>query len=385
MRGWRRITVGDLAAEKGITGGPFGSSLGGKDYQHSGVPVIRGNNLDPERRFNADEFVFVSPEKAETTFARNLAEPGDVIVTQRGTLGQVGIVPDTPFDRYVISQSQMRLRVNRDLARPDFVYYYLRSPGVVREIRGQAISAGVPHINLGILRALKVDLPPLAEQQGITAVLGALDDKIAGNERVIRACNELCRTLYRKAAAHPGGQLVELAEIADLRYGKALPKAKRVPGEVPVYGSSGQSGTHDTPLVTGPGIVVGRKGTVGAVHWSQDSFFPIDTTFHASPTHGDVSLEYLYYTLAALPLNTLNSDSAVPGLNRAVALSRKVRLPPPEHIAEFTDNARPLFAHVFARRAESRTLANLRDTLLGQLVSGKLRVANAERVASETT
>ncbi|WP_393916396.1 restriction endonuclease subunit S [Halostreptopolyspora alba] len=384
MSGWRRVTVGDLAVEKGITGGPFGSSLGGKDYENSGVPVIRGNNLDPDRRFNTDEFVFVSPEKADTRFAGNLAEPGDVIVTQRGTLGQVGIVPPTPFDRYVISQSQMRLRVDRDLAHPEFVYYCLRSPGVVREIRGQAISAGVPHINLGILRSLEVDLPPLAEQRAIAAVLGALDDKIAVNERVTRASNELCHALYREATNHPG-QLVELAEIADLHYGRALPKAKRVPGDVPVYGSSGRSGTHHTPLVTGPGIVVGRKGTVGAVHWSRDSFFPIDTTFHASPKHGDVSLEYLYYTLDTLPLDTLNSDSAVPGLNRSVALSRTVRLPPPERIAEFTHNVRPMFAHVFARRDESRALADLRDTLLGQLVSGKLRVADAERVVSETT
>src|SRR5690349_4321675 len=99
MDDWRTGTLRDVAAPRGLIGGPFGSSLGGKDYVPSGVPVIRGVNLASAGYFDAAEFVFVTREKARE-LAGNQAVPGDVVFTQRGTLGQVGIVP-ADFATYV--------------------------------------------------------------------------------------------------------------------------------------------------------------------------------------------------------------------------------------------------------------------------------------------
>src|SRR5687767_7827741 len=93
MAEWQRVPVAAVSVEKGLVGGPFGSSLGGKDYVPTGVPVIRGTNLGSLGKFDPRGFVYVTPEKAHGQLARNLAAPGDVIFTQRGTLGQVGIVP----------------------------------------------------------------------------------------------------------------------------------------------------------------------------------------------------------------------------------------------------------------------------------------------------
>ena len=119
----------------------------------------------------------------------------------------------------------------------------------------------------------------------------------------------------------------QLREVAALNYGKSLPERRRVQGDVPVYGSGGIIGTHNESLVSGPGIVVGRKGTVGAVYWEHRDFFPIDTVFYAEPTRADVDKRFLFFLLKSLPLERMNSDAAVPGLNRENVYSLRVKVP----------------------------------------------------------
>ena len=104
---WAEVSIAELQAAKrwALNGGPFGSKLVSRDYVEVGVPVIRGANLPNEKRFAFDDFVFVSEEKADELLANN-AHPGDVVFTQRGTLGQVGIIPeDSPFPRFVDRKS----------------------------------------------------------------------------------------------------------------------------------------------------------------------------------------------------------------------------------------------------------------------------------------
>lgn len=215
MSDWRRVRVADLATNKGLVGGPFGSSLGSKDYVEFGVPVIRGVNLGSQGKFDGREFVFVTSEKAGGELARNLAIPGDVIFTQRGTLGQVGIVPIGPFDKYVISQSQMRLRVDPDVAFAEFIYYQFRSREMITSILGRVIATGVPHINLGILGSLEITLPPLGEQCAITAVLATLDDKIAINNRAAATALQLAGARFEAVGATISVRLGDIAEVFD--------------------------------------------------------------------------------------------------------------------------------------------------------------------------
>lgn len=153
------------AASEGVVGGPFGSKLGRKDYQATGVPVIRGQNLARGRYVDASDAVFVSEEKAEE-LASHLAVPGDLVVTQRGTLGQVALVPEEPHRTYVVSQSQMRIRPSQEVDAM-FLYYLFSSRAMVKRLEALATQAGVPHINLKTLRGLEVTLPPLLEQRAI--------------------------------------------------------------------------------------------------------------------------------------------------------------------------------------------------------------------------
>jgi len=142
----------------------------------------------------------------------NLAFRGDLLFTQRGTLGQVGLIPeDSRYDRYVVSQSQMKLTVDTTRVDARFVYQYFRLPSTVEGILNRTITAGVPHINLGILKGLEVPCPPLRVQQGIAEFAQTYDDLIATNQRRIALLEDAARRLYREWFVHlrfPGHELV---------------------------------------------------------------------------------------------------------------------------------------------------------------------------------
>jgi len=121
----------------------------------------------------------------------------------------------------------------------------------------------------------------------------------------------------------------KLGEFAFFNYGKGLPKRKRnSTGDVPVFGSNGITGYHNEPLLE-KGIIIGRKGSIGEVEYCEGPFWPIDTTFYIEDSP-ERDIRFTYYLLKSLPLQNMNSDSAVPGLNRTAAHNLTIKVPPLE-------------------------------------------------------
>ena len=212
------VPLADLASPKqyAFVGGPFGSKLTSADYVAEGIPVIRGANLSAGRFLNERDFVFVSEQKMREDLFGNLAHPGDIVFTQRGTLGQVSIIPENArFDAYVISQSQMKLSVDFSKADVRFLYYWFSSSQTVEKIISQNSSSGVPHINLTVLRNFKVPVPPLREQHRIAGILSAYDDLIENNRRRIALLEQASRMLYREWFVHfrfPGHEHIKIID-----------------------------------------------------------------------------------------------------------------------------------------------------------------------------
>ncbi|WP_176710138.1 restriction endonuclease subunit S [Streptomyces sp. Wb2n-11] len=346
--------------------------------------MIRGSNLslDIGSRLIDDGIIFVDESKA-VEFPRSIARKGDLIFTCWGTIGQIGLVDErSRFDRYIVSNKQMKLTPNPQTVDSLFLYYALSNPSAVAQVQGDAIGSSVPGFNLTQLRKVEISCPSLPEQQEIAKILGALDDKIAVNERIVATGMDLGEARFSQASLI-AEERVTLGDVIELKYGKSLPATRRIVGDVPVFGSGGISGSHNESLVKGPGIIVGRKGTVGAIYWSESDFFPIDTTFYVVCRMKGISMEYAYFALRGLGLEHMNSDSAVPGLNRDRALAVPVNLPAAEEIQRFTAEARTLFELQCTREGENRNLATLRDTLLPQLMSGRLRVKDAEKIVED--
>ncbi|MBK6350938.1 MAG: restriction endonuclease subunit S [Proteobacteria bacterium] len=228
--------------------------------------------------------------------------------TQRGTLGQVSVVPSANFNRYLVSQSQMKLNVNREIADPLFIYYVFSTPEQQDYIRQNAIQTGVPHTNLGILCRTSIPLPSLSEQRAIVHILGTLDDKIELNRRMNETLEAMACALFKswfvdfdpvraKAEGRDPGlpkpladlfpdRLVdsELGDIPEgwevgpldsvlvLQRGFDLPATERTSGAYPVLAASGPSGTHNEFMVRGPGVTTGRSGLLGKVFFVAEDF-----------------------------------------------------------------------------------------------------------------
>lgn len=117
-----------------------------------------------------------------------------------------------------------------------------------------------------------------------------------------------------------------LGEILSLEYGRALPVENRSGRGFPVIGSSGCTGEHHRSLIDGPSIIVGRKGTVGKVTWSDGPSWPIDTTFWVRPKV-ELDLRWLYWALSRANLERLEASTGIPGLSRTDAYRVILKVP----------------------------------------------------------
>jgi type I restriction enzyme S subunit len=391
---WPRVRLRDIAVARGLIGGPFGSSLGLKDYVPSGVPVIRGTNLSGGSRLVAGPFVFVSETKAGT-LERNIAVPGDVVATQRGTLGQVALIPPVPYEKYVISQSQMALRVNPSMATAEYVCFALSASDAVAEIESRKVATANPHINLGIFASLEIPLPPLAEQRRIVDLIGSVD-AVLGTAQAAAGANSAVRGAVL-AELFADGDEAQVGDVVELVYGRALPERMRTGDGYPVYGAAGMVGRHSTPDVAdGPVIIVGRKGVharasaavaprsdeslsgidgyrgeggAGTVRWSSSPCTVIDTAFRALPKR-PLDLRLLFWILRAADLPSQTTKTTLPGLSREVAARVRVVLPQIERAAPLIDLLDALDEVLIAGYKRAACLQSVRSALLTDLLSG---------------
>lgn len=122
-------------------------------------------------------------------------------------------------------------------------------------------------------------------------------------------------------------EAMKLGDVLPFKYGRNLPESKRTQtGEYDVVTSAGVAGSHCEALTTVPSVVVGRKGTIGKLTYCGAPVWPTDTAFFVEERDG-VNLRFAYYLLSTLPFQSMNNDSAVPGLNRRDAEDLIVRIP----------------------------------------------------------
>jgi type I restriction enzyme S subunit len=348
----------------------------------NGLPFLRAGMLtDQAISWNQAERFH---DHIEPRVQAKLGFPGDTVVTTKGnSVGRTGYIPrDAPPFVYSPHLSYWRSHDQSQLS-AGFLRYWSKSSEFLTQLRAMAHSTDMaPYLSLVDQYRLRISIPQGRSQNAISDILGALDDKITTNSSVASSGYDLAGALYMGTLGQ-ARQPCPLGELIDLRYGKALPESVRSSGRVPVYGSGGVIGKHDRAVVECPGVIVGRKGTVGSVHWSQQPFFPIDTTYYVELRRPEIPMEFVYFMLRGLRLGEMNSDSAVPGLNRAAALSLPAKVPNRADLFRFSEGVRPIFALRDARYVENRALAQLRDTLLPGLMSGELRVREAAKVAKE--
>ena len=421
------------SAKNSVVGGPFGSNLVSKDYVSDGVPVIRGQNMGD--KWVGGEFVFVSNDKARA-LEPNKARPGDLVFTQRGTLGQVAIVPLAPYSEYIVSQSQMKLTPDPDKADVNYLYYAFLSPEQQDYIRNTAIQTGVPHTNLGILKKTPIALPAISVQREIGRVLGALDDRITLLRETNATLEAIAQALFKSwfvdfdpvrakqegrapegmdettAALFPdsfeeselglvpkGWRVAPLDGIANFLNGLALQKfpPKNEDDWLPVIkiaqlrkgdtagADRASSNIKQEYIVQNGDVLFSWSGSLEVEIWCAGTGALNQHLFKVSSSDFPKWF-YFFWTRQHLPnfQQIAASKATTMGhIQRKHLTEAKVVVPNEAVMTVASGVFEPLFEQLINNALQAQTLATLRDTLLPRLISGQLRLPEAEAMLAK--
>ena len=373
------IKIGSLAKVKGGKRLPKGAQLYDEPTEH---PYIRVTDMF-SNGLNSLQIKYID-QQTHDSISRYTISENDVYISIAGTIGRVGMVPHA-FNNANLTENAAKITDIESSFNPRFLMYFLRSHLGQGQIAAKA--GGTSQPKLALYRIEEIDCPKLPRDMQDEIVVAAknYDDLIENNRRRIQLLEESARLLYQEWFIHlrfPGHEHVDvidgvpvgwekkpLKQIATLNYGKALKAEVRVPGPFPVYGSSGEVGSHEKALVKGPGIVVGRKGNVGSIYWVNTDFYPIDTVYFISSEESNL---YIYHALQNVQF--INTDVAVPGLNRDMAYSREILIPDDKNLQRFLSEVKPIQEQINKLQDYNDKLAQARDLLLPKLMSGELTI-----------
>ncbi len=436
MDEWAEVELGSLAASKNgaIAIGPFGSAMKADTYTQSGVPVIRGMNISDSRAWKGD-WVFISDDFADS-MPRCVVKAGDLVFPHRGSIGEVALIPQDAQSRYFLSTSLMKIELDEEKANPIFVYYFFRSRAGRSEIMKYSSQVGTPGIGqpLSSLRSFKIPVPPLSIQKSIASILGSLDDKIELNRRMNETLEGMARAIFKdwfvdfgptRAKAEGRApyladdiwslfpdQLDDEGKPESWRYGALDDIVELNPREPLKVGISAPYLDMAALPTSGPipDVAVEREFTSGMRFRNGDTLFARitpclengKTAFVQSLDHHAVgwgSTEFIVlrskppvpptytYLLARDPAfrsHAIQSMTGTSGRQRArtEALASYLVFIPSEGVwSAFGALIQPMFEQIRANGEESQTLAQTRDLLLPKLMSGDIRVRDAETLA----
>ncbi|MFP1630962.1 restriction endonuclease subunit S [Zhengella sp. ZM62] len=425
---WSSRTLGDLAE---FTNGLNFSEKNDGD----GLKIVRVRDFGDRHFVDWNSLSEIDPEGLKIS-DKVFLDPDDiVIVRSNGNKDLVGrsMIYSGPPKTAAFAGFCIRARVDKRKASPQFVHYWLRSPSTREKLSREGGGTGIQNVSQSLLRMQTIILPPLAEQRGIAAILGALDDKIELNRKTAATLEAMARALYRswfvdfdpvhakaegRAPAHmdaataalfpdrfgdnglpEGWETLPLSSVCD--QAKKTIKPMEAPSDVfqhfslPAFDAFrmpleevGASIKSNKLFVPNNSILFSRLNPIiPRVWWARTTNLnavPIASTeFFIAKARRETETTWLYCLLSseefrddalARVTGTSNSHQRVPpkGLGDI-----EITNPSMEIVDVFSSLSRTWFERIHAMANENVTLAALRDTLLPRLMSGELRVGEA--------
>lgn len=364
-------------------------------------------------KLQENSFGYLTEEKADSLNKCN-AHRGDIIVTHRGTLGQIVYVPsNSKYDRYVISQSQFRFRCKPDLVDVQYLVYYFHTREGQYKILANASQVGVPALAraTSTFRLIDIKLPSLADQRRIASILSSLDRKIELNNKINADLEEMAQAIFKNwfvdFEPFKDGKFVdsELGMIPEgWEVGRLTDVIKLMPGGTPktsepLYWDNGTIPFFSPKDVNGVYCFATEKHiTEAGLNKCSSNLYPKDTIFiTCRGTVGKVCLaacdmamnqsnyaikaidgysQYYVFFLVKSVVERLikKSNGAVFSAITSKDFDEEILIPSQKAVEDFANVIDGFFRRIFTIGTESSRLSLLRDTLLPRLMSGELEV-----------
>jgi type I restriction enzyme, S subunit len=398
--GWHVKTVDEIkgTGKKSIISGPFGSNISSKYFVEDGVPVIRGNNLSLSVgvKFKDDGVVYITQNKAYEL--NTWATKDDLIFTAVGTIGQVGLLTGREqYEKYIISNKQLRLTLNRGIIDPTFAYYWFASEQMIDQIIQRNTGSNVPLINLSVLKSLLIPVPPLPDQKAIAAVLSSREDKIDLLHHQNQTLEAMAETLFRQWFVEEAQENWEAGTIADLI--EFNPSRKLAKNTIAPYlemaalsnTTFNPDGWYDREFSSGAKFINGdtllaritpclENGKTAYITFLEDEQVAWGSTEYIVMRPKENLHPFFAYTLARnddfrdYAEGCLEGSSGRQRVDVAHLKNYGVKIPSATVINEFNLFAESIVPKLHSNFLQIRTLEKLRDTLLPKLMSGEVRI-----------
>jgi len=429
--GWDYRTLGEVCAEGGggVQTGPFGSQLHAADYVPVGIPSIMPQNIG-DNRISSDGIARITPDDAER-LSKYRVKPGDIVYSRRGDVERRALVRDSE-DGWLCGTGCLRVRLGKGTVDPVFAAFFLGTAEAREWIVRHAHGATMPNLNTSILSACPIIVPPLSEQRAIAATLGALDDKIELNRKMNATLEAMARALFRDwfvdfgptrakmdgvepylspdlwslfpdrldAEGKPEGwEEKPLDEIADFLNGLALQKfpGEGQPDSLPVIkiaelrngitDKSNRASRKVPPqyVIKDGDFLFSWSGSLLAKFWTGGEGALNQHLFKVSSKRYPAWFfsEWVQHHLEEFQIIAASKATTMGHIQRGHLKAAMTTCPPNDVIQKMGALMAPLIDRIIHNERETRTLAQTRDLLLPRLMSGELRVAEAERIASE--
>ena len=381
-----------------ISMGPFGSNIKVECFVDEGIPVLNGSNLEGYE-LKEDSFRYVTEEKADSLNKAN-AYRGDVVITHRGTLGQIVFIPQTSkYDRYVISQSQFRIRCN-DKILPEYMVYYFHTRIGQHKLLSNASQVGVPALARPSTTFQKIDIeiPDITTQRRIVAVLQRIHDKIAVNTAINENLEQQAYLLLEQMLSTPHDAVCCLSDIANINPRYTLSKG----AEARYIDMSQLSTTTSFPdgwtfRAYNGGMKFRNQDTIMAritpclengktayIDFLADDEIAFGSTEYIVLSSKNNTPPELLYCIACNPdfrsYATVNMNGSSGRQRVSGEIIGKYEIPQftEDELAYFGSVARPLFKQITENSLQNRNLSALRDTLLPKLMNGEIDVSEVK-------
>lgn len=342
---------------------------------------------------------------------------GDVVLSRRCNPGVTAVIPKG--FKGSLGQNLVLLRATNGRITPEYLRWATRGREWWNEVdRYINVGAVFESLKCADIPEFQIPLPSLPKQKAIAHILATLDDKIELNRKTNETLEAMAKALFQswfvdfdpvraKAEGRSTGLPDEIRELFPdsfedselgeiprgweicglerflvLQRGYDLPATQRINGKYPVIAASGPSGCHNEAMSTAPGVVTGRSGVLGKVFYVQSDFFPLNTTLWAKEFRLATPI-YAYFLLGSIDFSSFNAGSAVPTLNRNHLGGLRFAAPPSEIIRFYSETAVSLMTGVEQISNQVACLVETRDTLLPKLISGELRIPEAEKLVSD--
>lgn len=389
---YKTYPIADLIDE--IAMGPFGSNIKVDCFVDKGIPVLNGSNLEGFE-LSEKSFRYVTEEKADSLKKAN-AYKGDVVITHRGTLGQIVYIPQTAQrDRYVISQSQFRVKCNKKVL-PEYFVYYFHTPIGQHKLLSNASQVGVPALARpsSTFQKIEIEIPDLETQRKVVKLIGSLQTRIKTNAEINDNLAELLQTVYQDrfgdvSAATEQGMLSDICSysrdrvaVSELNTSTYFSTENMLPGKA---GSTDASSLPTIPQTTacykGDTLISNIRPYFKKIVYCEGRcgcstdvlcFTPVQPKYAA----------YLFSTLYADKFFAFmvagSKGTKMPRGDKQQIMAYPVALPSDEELDEFNALALPILAQLHSNKVENKRLSATRDALLPKLMSGEIEVSGIQ-------